>query len=157
MDEWGNEYELNVSRLFDARPPALYRAFTDPDMLAGWLPPPGWMMPPDQQLIDARPGGQLSYTFVDEYEPARRLTTSAVFTDFAAEGPLAWTEEGTVDPFATHTQSLWVELQQKPARHTLLELREGPYSWDEEGAARERWNAAFSRLDTMLVYPADRY
>lgn len=156
MDEQMNEYQLNVSRVFDARPRALYRAFTDPDILADWLPPPGWMMPRDQQTIDARPGGQLSYTVVDEDDPARRMTTSAVFRDVEADGPVAWTEEGTVDPFARRSQSLSVELQQRPAGHTLLELREEPLTWDEEVAARERWNGAFSRLDTLLEYPDDR-
>jgi uncharacterized protein YndB with AHSA1/START domain len=155
MDELRNQYQLNVSRIFDVRPPVLYRAFTDPGLLAGWLPPPGWMMPDDQQAIDATPGGQLSYTFVDEDDPARRLTTSAVFRDVAADGPVAWTEEGAVDPFTRHSQSLSVQLQQRPAGHTLLELREGPMTWDEEIAARERWNGAFSRLDTVLEHPED--
>jgi uncharacterized protein YndB with AHSA1/START domain len=155
MDEQRNQYELNVSRIFDVRPPALYRAFTDPDVLADWLPPPGWMMPRDQQAIDARPGGQLSYTFVDEDDPARRMSASAVFRDVEADAPVAWTEEGAVDPFAVGSQSLSVELQQQPAGHTLLELREGPMTWEEETAARERWNAAFSRLDTVLEHPAE--
>lgn len=52
-----------ASRVIDASPERIYRAFTDPDMLTKWLPPVG--MTGRFERFDARPGG--SYRMVLTY------------------------------------------------------------------------------------------
>ncbi len=54
-----------ASRVIDASPERIYRAFTDPDMLTKWLPPVG--MTGRFERFDARPGGtyRMVLTYLD--------------------------------------------------------------------------------------------
>lgn len=169
-DKLRGRYQLNISRIFAVGAPALYRAFTEPDVLRGWFPSGGWRMPPDQVTIEAWPGGRFGYTLIDASEPTRRITTSAVFQEVAPDRLLTWTDEGLggscpvglACSSARETGSSdggtegIVELIGEAAGQTRLELREGPFTWDEEIAERAWWNTAFSRLDTILEESAAR-
>ncbi len=59
------ETALEVSRHFKASPERVFDAHTDAEILSKWLlGPEGWSMP--ECSSDARPGGKLRYTWVDE-------------------------------------------------------------------------------------------
>ncbi len=74
-----------ITRRFRAPPEAVYRAHTEPALIARWcLGPPGWTMPVCQ--MDPRPGGKIRYEWVNgegggfhltgevvEVEPPRRI------------------------------------------------------------------------------------
>ena len=49
-----------ASRVIDASPQSIYRAFIDPEALASWLPPQG--MTGRMHAFDARPGGSYRMT-----------------------------------------------------------------------------------------------
>jgi hypothetical protein len=49
--------QLAISRVFDAPPELVYRAFTEPDHLSAWWGPIGNSLPRDEIEFDVRPGG----------------------------------------------------------------------------------------------------
>jgi uncharacterized protein YndB with AHSA1/START domain len=155
MDEAAEDrspsYELNISRIFAAPRDAVYRAFAGADLLAEWLIPSGWSMHSDQIEIDAQPGGGLRYEFVNADDPGQRMTTSAQFGVVVPDELLTWTEVTAGDPAAGYSAyTTRVELHEEPGSKTRLELRQGPYTEAGETDAREWWNGAFSRLDSLL-------
>ena len=154
MDGREATYELNLSRIFDAEPRAVCRAFIEPDLLAAWFARVGWLMPPEYAEIDPRPGGRLQYVQVSIGDPTLRRTEAAEFTDVHQDRLLAWTKERSEDAMAVGAapiRTVRVEFVAEPHRHTRLELREGPFSAARESDARECWNAAFGRLDAVLA------
>jgi uncharacterized protein YndB with AHSA1/START domain len=145
-------YQLDISRIFGRTPPAVYRAFVDPSLLAVWFPRTGWSMPPQQAEIDPRPGGRLRYVLVSTHEP-RHVVRSAVFSDVQQDRLLAWKREssGATAGEAAPAHTVRVELFPEPHGTTRLELREEPFSEAAEIDARECWNCAFGRLDRALA------
>jgi uncharacterized protein YndB with AHSA1/START domain len=146
--------QLNISRIFGAAPPAVYRAFVEPSLLAEWFPRSGWSMPPQQAGIDSRPGGRLSYVLVSTHDPTGHIVRSGQFWDAQEDRRLAWTwdspsrrERGGATP--VHT--VVVEFFPEPHGTTRLELCEQPFSEAAEADARECWNCAFGRLDRALA------
>ena len=62
-----------VTRHFAAKPEAVYRAHTDPELIQQWLlGPDGWTMP--VCVCDARPGGELRYEWAAENKQGFFLT-----------------------------------------------------------------------------------
>jgi len=146
-------YQLNLSRIFGVTPPAVYRAFVDPRLLAVWFPRSGWSMPPQQAEIDPRPGGRLRYVLVSTHEPAGHVVRSAEFSDVQEDRLLAWTWEssGRRAGEAAPAHTVQVEFFPESHRTTRLELCECPFSEAAEIDARECWNCAFGRLDRALA------
>lgn len=70
-----NNQELVLTRTFDARPATVFRAFTDPDLVARW-----WV-PEDERLavevLEARAGG--SWRFVNTEADGSTYTFHGVF------------------------------------------------------------------------------
>lgn len=50
------EHELSITRLIDAPPEKLFRAWTRPDLVAQWFAPRPWRV--DAAAMDVRPGGR---------------------------------------------------------------------------------------------------
>ena len=154
MNDQEVTYQLNLSRIFGVAPPAVYRAFVEPRLLAVWFPRSGWSMPPQQAEIDPRPGGRLRYVLVSTHEPVGHIVRSAKFSDAQEDRMLAWTWESSSGGRAGGgAPAHAVEVEFFPESHgcTRLELREGPFSEAAEIDARECWNCAFGRLDRALA------
>jgi uncharacterized protein YndB with AHSA1/START domain len=154
MEEQEASYELNLSRIFDAEPTAVYRAFVEPGLLAAWFPRVGWSMPDGDAEIDPRPGGRLRYVQVSAAYPALSREESAEFTDADQDRLLAWTKERSETAMAggaAPIRTVRVEFAAEPHRHTRLDLREEPFAEAAEADARECWNTAFGRLDAVMA------
>ena len=57
-------YDIEITRVFDAPPERVYRAFTDPDQFARWYGPVGFGVPRDTVEVDARVGGWQRFELV---------------------------------------------------------------------------------------------
>ena len=56
--------QIVVTRRFNAKPEAIYRAHTEPELIQKWLlGPDGWTMP--VCISEARPGGKIRYEWSD--------------------------------------------------------------------------------------------
>lgn len=120
MEHQDPAYQLQVSRIFDAPPPVVRRAFTDPDLRSQWVPASGRPVPDPVET----PGDE-SLAWAEQPAPGR------------ADAGLA------------AVRTVRVMLYDEPGGKTRLELRAGPYSEAEEDEARAWWNRAFSHIDTV--------
>src|SRR5947199_3368064 len=58
-----NDTEIRVERSFDAPRDAVFRAYTDPKLLAQWMGPRKYKMTVER--MDVRPGGRWHFTHID--------------------------------------------------------------------------------------------
>jgi len=58
-----NDTEIRVERTFDAPRDAVFRAYTDPKLLAQWMGPRKYKMTIER--MDVRPGGRWHFTHID--------------------------------------------------------------------------------------------
>lgn len=144
--------DLVITRVFDAPRELVYRAFTDADQLSQWFGPEGFSVPRDTVSIDARVGGEQRFTMVSDEDPAFASVVNATFTEVVENELLVGTEtaEGVQGAPDGMTFTLRVEFHDEGGR-TRLVLRQGPYSEEMEGMAREGWVSSFTKLDTLLA------
>jgi uncharacterized protein YndB with AHSA1/START domain len=145
-------YELALSRVFDAPRDLVYRAFTDPDQLAQWFGPVGFVVPRDTVQVDARPGGYQRFVMVNADDPSQRSPVDATFTE-VIENELLVGEQvvaGIPGFEGIKTMTLRLEFHEEPGGKTRLELRQGPFTHQLEEGTREGWNSSFGKLDDLL-------
>lgn len=58
--------DLEISRIFDAPPARLWKAWTDPAVMARWLHPHGLHTPEETVAVDLRVGGAFLFSMVDQ-------------------------------------------------------------------------------------------
>jgi uncharacterized protein YndB with AHSA1/START domain len=147
--------ELHISRVFDAPRELVYRAFTDPDQLCEWFGPVGYSVPRDTVHLDVRPGGHQRFTMVpddDSFPPAGPVdgTYDEVIENELLVGHEDLTEEMAA-VFGASRMTLRLEFHDEPGGRTRVELRQGPFSEQMSGNAREGWGSSFTKLDRLLV------
>jgi uncharacterized protein YndB with AHSA1/START domain len=146
-------YELALSRVFDAPRDLVYQAFTDPDQLAQWFGPVGFVVPRDTVEVDARPGGYQRFVMVNAEDPSQRSPVDATFTE-VIENELLVGEQAVagIPGFeGIKTMTLRLEFHEEPGGKTRLELRQGPFTHQLEEGTREGWNSSFGKLDDLLA------
>ena len=94
---------LNLHRVISAPPERVYRAFVDPDAMAKWLPPAGFVA--RVHAFDARVGGRYRLSFTNfgtghghafggeflELVPAQRIRHTDTFEDASLPGTMITT------------------------------------------------------------------
>jgi uncharacterized protein YndB with AHSA1/START domain len=146
-------YELEISRIFNAPRDLVYQAFTDPDQLAQWFGPIGWVVPRDTVEVDARPGGHQRFVMVNADDSSQRSPVSATFTQVVTNELLVGEQsvEGIPGFEGMATMTLRLEFHEEPGGKTRLELRQGPFTHQLEERSREGWNSSFGKLDDLLA------
>jgi uncharacterized protein YndB with AHSA1/START domain len=152
MSESTAANELVITRVFDAPPELVYRAFTDPDQLAAWFGPIGWSVPRDSVDIDARTGGHQRFTMVNDADTSMTSPVNATFEQVVENELLVGSEDVSGIPgFAGVARfSMRIEFHDEGGK-TRLVLRQGPYSAEMAADAREGWGSSFTKLDTLLA------
>jgi uncharacterized protein YndB with AHSA1/START domain len=144
--------ELVITRVFDAPRELVYRAFIDPDQIAQWFGPVGYSVPRDSVDIDARVGGHQRFVMVNDENPSERSPVNATFTEIIENELLVGSEEWDGVPGAQPPGSMYVRLEfHDEGDKTKLVLRQGPYTEEMEGMAREGWASSFTKLDALLT------
>jgi uncharacterized protein YndB with AHSA1/START domain len=145
--------ELVMSRVFDAPRELVYKAFTDEDQLAQWFGPVGWSVPRDTVSVDLRVGGHQRFTMVNDEDPTMASPVSSTFTEVIENELLVGRESVEGIPGFEGVAEMYVRLEFHDAGDgkTRLELRQGPYSIEMEGNAREGWGSSFTKLDALLA------
>lgn len=146
-------HQLSITRVVDAPRPLVYRAFTDPDVLAAWWGPAGNQLPRDEIDFDVRPGGHQRWTEVNPAVPDLRVHVHLDLADVAEnehiDGVMRVTgrlQEG-IEPFETR---LRVEFHDEAGGRTRIEIRQwlpGPLA----APAEQGWREAFAKLDVALA------
>jgi uncharacterized protein YndB with AHSA1/START domain len=140
--------EIILSRVFDASPELVYRAFADPDQLCLWFGPEGFSVPCESVQIDARPGGFQRFVLVSDSDPAMRSQVDATFAEVVENELLAGHQE--IEGTPCSRIMLRLEFHQEAAGRTLLDLRQGPFTEEFGEVTKTGWESSFVRLDSLL-------
>src|SRR5262249_51163463 len=117
--------EISLTRIFDAPPELVYRAFVDPDQLCQWFGPVGFSVPCESVQIDARPGGFQRFVMVSNDDPTVRSPVDATFTEVVENELLVGHEdvEGIPGTSGRVRFRVRLEFHAEPGGMTRLELR----------------------------------
>ena len=129
---------ITVTRVFDAPRELVFKAWTDPDHVAAWFGPAGFVTPRDSVDIDLRVGGRFDLSMVRD-GAERRLHYEIV--------ELVEPELLVLKSDATVTR---VELEDDGGR-TRMTLTDGPYPEDVGRGAGAGWESAFEKLAAQLA------
>jgi uncharacterized protein YndB with AHSA1/START domain len=147
-------YELVITRIFDAPRDHVYQAFVDPDQLAQWFGPLGWAVPRESVEIDARPGGRERFVMVDTEHPGVTSEVDSTFVEVVQDELLVGTQavrHSAGRSGSSESMTLRVEFHRQGKGKTELAIRQGPYTEEQEGQARQGWEGSFGRLDELLA------
>jgi uncharacterized protein YndB with AHSA1/START domain len=146
MTEQTASYELFVSRILTAPRPAVYRAFAEPAQVVQWLGPQGWSVSAEDAEFDVRPGGRQRFEMIKTNDPYHRVLVDVILDELTDGERLV----GHQVARAGAGMHLWLEFNEEPGTKTRLELRQGPYTLEQETDARAWWNSSLGKLDVML-------
>lgn len=144
-------YDIELSRVLDAPPDRVYRAFTVPDEFVLWYGPVGFPARRDTVVLEPRVGGLHRFAMVSEADPSMRTAFDGRFTEVVQNELLAssgnWSGiPGQRDPWESH---LRVEFHDENGK-TQLVLREGPHPPGTADLGRQAWEMMFAKLDTLV-------
>ena len=144
--------ELTISRIFDAPPELVYRAFVDADQICQWFGPVGYTCPYESVHSDARVGGHQRMVMVSDDDPNDRSTIDMTFTEVVENELLVGHQDVEGIPGTTGTVRFHMRLEfhEEPGGKTRLELRQGPFRELLGDDAAEGWESSFTRLDSLL-------
>ncbi len=144
--------EITISRIFDAPPELVYRAFVDPDQLCQWFGPVGYSVPYETAEVDARVGGYQRLAMVSDDDPTERSVIDATFTEVIENELLVAHQDVVGIPGTTGSVRfrLRLEFHAEPGGKTRLELRQGPFHDQIGEDSVKGWESSFTKLDSLL-------
>jgi uncharacterized protein YndB with AHSA1/START domain len=145
-----DDFDLELTRHFDAPREAVFRAFVDADQISRWYGPPGFPVPRETVEADARVGGRLRLAMVNEDDPSVRSALDARFTELVDNEVLACTQVWDGVPGAgAWTNQLRVEITDDEGGARLV-LREGPHAPGTVELGQQAWNVMLDKLAAAL-------
>jgi uncharacterized protein YndB with AHSA1/START domain len=138
----GETGTLSLTRVFDAPPEVVYRAFTDPDQLAQWFGPVGFTVPRDTVSIDASVGGHQRFVMISDEDESSRSPVDATFTEVVENELLVGEEGGMI---------MRLEFHPEGEKQTRLELRQGPLPVETLEGATLGWESSWTKLDALVT------
>jgi uncharacterized protein YndB with AHSA1/START domain len=143
------DQQVLITRIFDAPREAVFRAWTDPDEVAGWYGPAHLHAPRERIRIDLRVGGRWELTMVDRDGGSEftigydilELVEPELIVMRSDPMPEAGMHDGTV---------VRVELHDHGDK-TRMTLSDGPLPSEGRGHAEAGYNAALDKLETFLA------
>jgi uncharacterized protein YndB with AHSA1/START domain len=147
------QQEIHLTRVFDAPPDLVYRAFVDPDQVSQWFGPVGFSVPRDTVEIDARTGGSQRLVMVSDTDPGFRNPIDATYTEVVENEVLdALAQvEGIPGTTGTIKMRLRLEFHPEPNGKTRLELTQGPFTEQMGTDTKIGWESSFTKLDSLLT------
>jgi uncharacterized protein YndB with AHSA1/START domain len=145
------EYDIEVTRVLDAPPARVYRAFTDPAEFARWYGPPGFPVDPETVELDPRVGGRQRFVMVAEGDPSMRSTFEGRLVEVVENELIdvrgSW--DGIPGQSEPWPSNLRVELSDERGK-TRVVLREGPHPPGMADVGRQSWEMMFPKLESAL-------
>jgi uncharacterized protein YndB with AHSA1/START domain len=142
-----------IERQFDYPRPAVFRAWTQPAEMARWRGSPGWHVEPGTVTSDLRVGGRHHHVKVRDDDPAVRVTTDAVFTEFFEPDVFVARQRITGDPHIDPDAplELRVEFSKLGRDDTLVRIVQGPFEAEVAGYHSQGWELELDRLEAYLA------
>lgn len=144
---------VTVERQFDQPRDVVFRAWTRPEELSRWRGSPGWHVETETVSGEPRLGGKHFHVKVLDDDPATRVTTEGVYTEFFDPDVFVSSERITGDPGidADVPLELRVEFTRMGREGTLLRIIQGPYEPEVAGWHGEGWERELGRLADHLA------
>jgi uncharacterized protein YndB with AHSA1/START domain len=144
-----SDQQVLITRVFDAPREQVFKAWTDPDEVAGWFGPEHMETPRERINIDLRVGGRYELTMV----PRGGGGEFAIGYDILelVEPELIVLRSDPMPQAGMHDSTvLRVELHDHGDK-TRMTLSDGPLPPEGRGHAEAGWNAAFDKLATAVA------
>jgi uncharacterized protein YndB with AHSA1/START domain len=145
------EYDVEITRVFDAPPQRVYRAFTDPEEFVRWYGPDGFPVDSNSVELDARVGGRQQFAMVGEDDPSMRTGFDGRFVEVVENELLssrgAW--DGIPGHAASWPSNLRVEFHNDGGK-TRLVVQEGPHPPGTADFGRQAWEMMFPKLEAVV-------
>jgi uncharacterized protein YndB with AHSA1/START domain len=145
-------HEITITRVFDAPPELVYRAFVDPDQLCQWFGPVGFSVPCESVQVDARPGGFQRFVMISDDDPTFKSPIDATFSEVVENELLVGHQdvEGIPGTTGSVRLRLRLEFREEPGGKTRLVLRQGPFTAQMGEDTTTGWESSFTKLDLLL-------
>jgi uncharacterized protein YndB with AHSA1/START domain len=144
-------YDIEVTRVVDAPPERVYKAFTDPDQFAEWYGPVGFPVDRATVELDAWVGGRQRFAMVGDADPSMRTEFDGRFIEVVQNELLsssgAW--DGIPGQAGAWSSNLRVEFHDQDGR-TRLVVREGPHPPGTADLGRQAWEMMLPKLESLL-------
>jgi uncharacterized protein YndB with AHSA1/START domain len=145
------EYDVEITRIFDAPRQRVYQAFTDPEEFARWYGPEGFPVESNSVELDAQVGGRQQFTMVGEGDPSMRTGFDGRFVEVVENELLssrgAW--DGIPGQETPWPSNLRVEFHDDGGK-TRLVLQEGPHPPGTADFGRQAWEMMFPKLEAVV-------
>jgi uncharacterized protein YndB with AHSA1/START domain len=145
------EYDIEITRIFDAPRQRVYQAFTDPEEFARWYGPEGFPVESNSVELDAQVGGRQQFTMVGEGDPSMRTGFDGRFVEVVENELLsscgAW--DGIPGQETPWPSNLRVEFHDDGGK-TRLVLQEGPHPPGTADFGRQAWEMMFPKLEAVV-------
>jgi uncharacterized protein YndB with AHSA1/START domain len=141
--------EVRITRTFDAPRELVFRAWLDPDQLAGWIAPAGLEVPRSSVEVDARPGGVIAYAMVDP-SSGREYPTRFEIVELA-EPELLLLESPPQPEFGFVERMTTRVVFEEDGDRTTVTITQGPHTDETAPDAQAGWNSVLDNLDALLA------
>jgi uncharacterized protein YndB with AHSA1/START domain len=148
-DVAATDREVLITRIFDAPRERVFKAWTDPDEVAGWYGPAGFDTPRDRIQIDLRVGGRYELTMVQRSD-GREFPVGYEIVELVEPELLVLRSDPMPDMGMHEPTVVRVELHDHGAK-TRMTLSDGPYPPEFRGHAEAGYVAAFDKLAARLA------
>lgn len=139
--------EFTLTRVLDAPTDLVWRAWTQPEHLAAWLPSTAL----ETISVDVREGGKLRYTMIDQ-ETGQTFPTEGVFLEVIPVQRLVFTWGNPDDPVES-SPVVTLTLQSEGERTELTFHLRGFEGHPGDGFVYDGWS---DTLDTLAAHVAGR-
>lgn len=140
--------ELRIVHVFDAPRELVFAAFTDPEQLAVWWAPPGFVIPRDSVDVQAHVGGRYAFTMEAEDGSASFPYPGEIAELVVPELLVIRVQPIPGTDIASTSTRVVLEADGDRTRMTLTS---GPYTDDVRPDAEAGWNAGVRSLERLLA------
>lgn len=140
---------LEIERDLAAPRGAVFRAFTEPELLSEWFGPHAFRVPLESVSIQAVEGGHQRFTMVHVDDPSITSPVEARFVELDEPRRIVGVQE--VGPI---TMTMEVDIEAVPGG-SRLRIRQHPHPERLLDAAKAGWGESFEKLDRALASRAD--
>ncbi|MEX2521088.1 MAG: SRPBCC family protein [Paracoccaceae bacterium] len=151
MTENDNPRTLELKRVLAAPRAAIWRCWTEPDLLVRWFTPTPWRT--IRAELDVRPGGTMHVVMQGPDGP--EVPTSGVYLEVVPESRLVWTDAYSrawipaEEPFFTAAVTLADVSGGTEYRATAAHWTEDARKRHEDMGFHEGWGMAASQLEAL--------
>lgn len=143
--------EFGVSRVVDFPRERVFKAWTDPDELAGWWGPEGFSTARSTVEIDAKPGGKWTATMKSDGEDGTEIPFYGVYQTLKSPEELSFTLVDENHNTTDNAELVTVEFKEKGDKTEIVLTQVGYLPDDQIEPSKQGWLSFFDCLSAYLA------